>query len=58
MLWPVLGNLARLFIAAVGGWVAWWAGVGMDGVFAFQALGLLAYGLLVAQAIRRGAWWR
>jgi putative MATE family efflux protein len=58
MLWPVLGNLARLFIAAVGGWVAWWAGAGMDGVFAFQALGLLAYGLLVAQAIRRGAWWR
>jgi hypothetical protein len=30
----------------------------MDGVFAFQALGLLAYGLLVALAIRRGAWWR
>jgi len=27
-------------------------------VFAFQALGLLAYGLLVALAIRRGAWWR
>jgi hypothetical protein len=58
MFWPVMGNLARLFIAAVGGWLAWWAGAGMEGVFAFQALGLLVYGLLVAWAIRRGVWFR
>ena len=31
---------------------------GMDGVFGFQALGLLVYGLLVAWAIRRGVWFR
>jgi putative MATE family efflux protein len=58
MFWPVMGNLARLFIAAAGGWLAWWAGAGMDGVFGFQALGLLVYGLLVAWAIRRGVWFR
>jgi hypothetical protein len=30
----------------------------MDGVFFFQALGLLAYGVLVTWAVRRGVWFR
>ncbi|MDI9332393.1 MAG: MATE family efflux transporter [Alphaproteobacteria bacterium] len=58
MFWPVMGNLLRLVIAAGGGWSAWTWGWGMDGVFATQALGLVAYGLLVAWAVRGGAWFR
>jgi putative MATE family efflux protein len=58
MLWPVLGNLLRLLLAAAGGWCAWSWGGGMDGVFFFQALGLLAYGVLVTWAVRRGVWFR
>lgn len=58
MFWPVSANLARLLVAAIGGWGAWTLGGGMDGVFAAQALGLLVYGSWVAWAIRQGAWFR
>ncbi len=58
MFWPVLGNVLRLILAAAGGWWAWSLGAGMNGVFFFQALGLLSYGLLVAWAVRRGVWFK
>jgi Na+-driven multidrug efflux pump len=58
MFWPVLGNLLRVVLAAVGGWLAWSLGAGMNGVFLFQALGLLSYGVLVTWAVRRGVWFK
>ena len=58
LLWPVLGNIARLVIAAVGGWLAWRAGWGLAGVFAAQALALVAYGGINAAAIAKGVWFR
>lgn len=56
LLWPVLGNIARLVIAAAGGWLAWRAGWGLAGVFAAQALALAAYGGINAAAIAKGVW--
>ena len=57
LLWPVIGNLARLTTAAVGGWVAlvvW--GNGLQGVFIAQAVALVVYGLVNTWAIAGGAW--
>jgi len=58
LLWPVLGNIARLVVAAAGGWLAWRAGWGLAGVFAAQALALVAYGGINAAAIAKGVWFR
>ncbi|MDN3921276.1 MATE family efflux transporter [Roseateles violae] len=56
LLWPIIGNLARLLVAALGGWLALRAGWGLAAVFAAQALALIVYGLVNAIAIARGAW--
>lgn len=58
LLWPVLGNIARLVIAAAGGWLAWRAGWGLAGVFGAQSLALAAYGGINAAAIAKGVWFR
>jgi Na+-driven multidrug efflux pump len=56
LFWPVAGNLARLAVAVVGGWLALrWNG-GLAGVFAAQALALLVYGIVIGWAIAGGAW--
>lgn len=54
--WPVIGNLLRLAVAALGGWLALRLGAGLWAVFAAQALALLVYGLTNAGAIAAGAW--
>lgn len=56
LLWPVIGNAARLLVAAFGGWLAWRAGWGLAWVFAAQGAALVAYGLVNASAIALGAW--
>jgi putative MATE family efflux protein len=56
LLWPVLGNLARLAVAALGGWLALRAGAGLAGVFAAQAAALVVYGAVNAYAVAAGAW--
>ena len=54
--WPVIGNLVRLAVAGLGGWLALrWSGA-LTGVFIAQALALLLYGLTNASAIAAGAW--
>ena len=58
LLWPVLGNIARLAVAALGGWLALRWGWGLAGVFGAQALALAVYGGLNATAIARGVWFR
>ena len=57
----VLGVAARLGVATVGGWllahgVGGWPGMGPEGHFLGVALGLLAYGAIVASGVRPAVW--
>jgi putative MATE family efflux protein len=55
--WPLLAGLARLLIAAAGGWLASrWLGGGLPGIFAATALALVVFGGTVGLAVRLGAW--
>jgi putative MATE family efflux protein len=54
--WPVIGNLLRLGVAGLGGWLALHVSGALAGVFVAQALALLLYGLTNAGAIAGGAW--
>ncbi len=56
LIWPVIGNGARLAVATLGGWLALSAGLGLAWIFAAQAAALVAYGLVNATAIAMGAW--
>jgi putative MATE family efflux protein len=56
LFWPVIGNLTRLGIAALAGWLALrWTG-DLSHVFLAQSLALAAFGLINAGAIASGAW--
>ncbi len=56
LLWPLVANLARLAIAAGGGWLALrWSG-DLDPVFLALSAALTAFGLINAGALARGAW--
>ena len=56
LLWPVLANLLRLAVAALGGWlVLQWGGT-LTQVFLVQGLAMVVYGLVNAGAIAAGAW--
>lgn len=55
--WPVAAGISRLLIAFGGGWLLGDAlGLGMDGQFLAVALGITAYGVLAAVAVRPGIW--
>ena len=56
LLWPVIGNIARLAVAAAGGWLALRWGYGLTQVFIAQAMALVVYGLVNAAAVAGGAW--
>ncbi len=56
LLWPVLGNIARLLVAALGGWLAIRWGGGLAQVFMAQGFALVVYGVVIAAAIAGGAW--
>ena len=56
LLWPVLGNIARLVVAASGGWLALQWGGGLTQVFIAQGMALAVYGLINALAMMGGAW--
>lgn len=54
--WPVMGNLVRLAVAGLGGWLALrWSG-DLSQVFVAQGLALVVYGVITAAAIAGGAW--
>jgi Na+-driven multidrug efflux pump len=56
LLWPLLANLTRLVIAAVGGGLALrWSG-DLSHVFLVLGAALAAFGLINAGAVARGAW--
>jgi Na+-driven multidrug efflux pump len=54
--WPVGGNVLRLAVAGLGGWLALRATGSLAAVFAAQAVALVLYGLTNAGAIAAGAW--
>jgi putative MATE family efflux protein len=54
--WPLAANFARLTLAAGGGWMVLQSFGGVAGVFLAQGAGLVAFGLITAGAIARGAW--
>ena len=56
LLWPVIGNLARLLVAVGGGWLALQWGAGLTPVFIAQAVALVVYGLVNAASLAGGAW--
>ena len=56
LLWPVLGNIARLMVAVAGGWLALHGGYAIAGVFAAQAAAMVVYGIANAWTIAGGAW--
>jgi MATE family, multidrug efflux pump len=56
LLWPLLANMARLLIAAIGGYVALrWSG-NLTDVFIALAVALAAFGLINAAAVVAGVW--
>lgn len=57
MLWPVVAGLTRILLAVGGGWVlADLLGFGLTGQFVAVALGISAFGLITAAAVRPGIW--
>jgi putative MATE family efflux protein len=56
LLWPLIANMARLIIAAAGGWLALYVGGGVSGVFLALAVALVAFGSINAAAVASGAW--
>jgi putative MATE family efflux protein len=56
LLWPVLGNIARLAVAGIGGWLALRWGGQLGHVFVAQGVALLVYGIVIASSIAGGAW--
>jgi putative MATE family efflux protein len=56
LLWPLLGTVARLAIAALAGWLALrWTGE-LSHVFLAQSAGLVASGFITLAAVAGGAW--
>ncbi|MGC2121528.1 MAG: MATE family efflux transporter, partial [Xanthobacteraceae bacterium] len=56
LLWPLLANMARLLIAAGGGWLALrWSG-NLTDVFIALAVALATFGLINAAAVASGVW--
>jgi putative MATE family efflux protein len=56
LLWPVLGNIARLAVAGIGGWLALRWGGQLSHVFVAQGAALVVYGTVIASSIAGGAW--
>ena len=56
LLWPLLANLARLLIAAAGGYLALRFTGSLHGVFVALAAALATFGLINAAAVAGGAW--
>ena len=57
LLWPLLSAVARLAIAAAGGWLVMRAlGESLPGLFAAMAAALVAMGCINVAAVQLGAW--
>jgi putative MATE family efflux protein len=56
LLWPLLAGLVRLVTAVGGGWVLLRLTGSVAALFAALSLGLVLYGVILAAAVRSGAW--
>ena len=56
--WPLIAGVSRLVIAAGGGWLLVHATGSLAWVFAALGLGLAVLGLMIAVAVKSGAWFR
>ncbi|MBX9845348.1 MAG: MATE family efflux transporter [Xanthobacteraceae bacterium] len=56
--WPLIAGFSRLIIAAGGGWLLVRTTGSLTLVFAALALGLVVLGLMIAVAVKGGAWFR
>jgi hypothetical protein len=54
--WPLIAGLSRMVIAVGGGWLLLRLSAELTLVYAALGAGLLAFGLIIAVAIARGAW--
>jgi Na+-driven multidrug efflux pump len=58
LLWPLVANLARLAIAAGGGWLVLRGGGSLSNLFIALAVALAAFGAINAAAVASGVWFR
>ena len=57
MFWPVLATVLRVLVAALGGYVlAFTLDFGLSGIYAAAAAAMLTYAVVIAAAIKAGAW--
>ena len=57
MLWPVISSLSRMAVAlALALILTTYTGMGVDGIFVAIGCAMLAYGMIIALAIRRSGW--
>ena len=56
LLWPLLANLFRLSVAALGGWIALRMSGDLSNVFLAQGAALVVYGFVNAASVAGGAW--
>ena len=57
MFWPVLATVLRVLVAALGGYVlAFTLDFGLSGIYTAAAAAMLTYAVVIAAAIRAGAW--
>ena len=59
MFWPIFATLIRIFVAAAGAlFLTRVMGFGLSGVYGAAALAMVLYGVIIAAAVRMGAWRR
>ena len=57
MFWPVWATVLRVLVAALGGYVlAFTLDFGLSGIYTAAAAAMLTYAVVIAAAIRAGAW--
>lgn len=57
MFWPVWATVLRVLVAALGGYVlAFTLDFGLSGIYAAAAAAMLTYAVVIAAAIKAGAW--
>ncbi len=55
--WPIIATFVRIVLAVGGGWLlAFWLDMGVQGVFIAAATAMATFGLIIATALKLGAW--
>ena len=55
--WPIIATITRVLLAVGGGWLlAFWLDLGVRGVYIAAAVAMASFGIIVATALKLGAW--